>query len=1057
MLSGVQMKITRQFTSPTRPVTEQIEWKKISVKIEEKGKTVLYLEAVEVPKHWSQTATDILAHKYLRKAGVPNKTVATVTSDVMPDFLYPSEPHEDAEFGSETSAKQVFHRLAGHWAYEAVKQGHISDAESAQAFYDELFWMLAHQFGAPNSPQWFNTGLWWAYGIEGGSSGAYRAPSIGEQAVEVGNAYAYPQTSACFILGLKDSLLGEGSILDTVTREARIFKYGSGSGVNYSSLRGKGVALKNGGSSSGLMSFLKLFDVNAGTIKSGGTTRRAARMVIVDADHPEAEDFVTWKAREEVKVAAMVAGAKASKATGEIAQSALQGLNAAEYEGEAYQTVSGQNANNSLRVTDQFMRNIEAEADVSKSRDARLWKKTVDAAWMCGDPGLQFHDTINSWHTIPKVGPQRATNPCSEYSFIDNSSCNLASLNLVKFLSQNKKSSAGEVSVCTPYFDAVSFGHACRLWTIVLDVSVGMSSYPDKLVAENSSDYRAIGLGYANLGGLLMLMGVPYDSEEGRAFAGLVTACMHGEAWHTSQEMAADLGAFRDYKVHAEDVDRIRQRHSEAAVTLTSGSVGRIAERDAAHPMHNIVERVQVLWRDGGLIDVTGFGERVRNAQLTLLAPTGTIGLVMDCATTGVEPDFSLVKYKKLAGGGSLTMANPLIREALMGMGYSEAEVSDVEEYVRAAGRVDMACPHIRREHLHVFDCAGDISVEGHIGMMAAVQPFLSGAISKTVNMPAEATVADVGSAYLLAWKSGLKAVAIYRDGCKLSQPLTAVRADTAANQPLEAQDAAFVGPTLSSAALTGVKKNSPRYKLPARRRGFTQKVKIGGQSLYIRTGEYSDGKLGEVFLNLGRDGSTMRHLLDSLAVCISLGLQHGVPLQEYVDAFVDTRSEPNGLVQGSDKVKFCSSLMDYIVRELSAEYLSLEEAVPESVDGPPPSVEERKTVGTTVVATVEQAPLVAIATNTAGPKLVVDNSEANEPEDGEDAVDGSLGKWSDDLVMPKILRAAPEKDALTPGLRTLAAPRYNGNACPSCGSFTLRRSGSCHVCDSCGQTTGCS
>lgn len=1056
------MKITRQFTSPTRPVAEQIDWKKLSVKIEEKGKTVLYLEAVEVPKHWSQTATDILAHKYLRKAGVPSITVATITSDVMPDFLYPSEPHEDATFGGETSARQVFHRLAGHWTYEALKQGHITDEESAQAFYDELFWMLAHQMAAPNSPQWFNTGIWWAYGIEGGASGAYRSPSIGEEAQELPSSYVHPQTSACFILGLKDALLGDGSILDTVTREARIFKYGSGSGVNYSSLRAKGASLKNGGTSSGLMSFLKLFDVNAGTIKSGGTTRRAARMVIVDADHPEAEEFVTWKAREEVKVAAMVAGANASKAANDIAASALQGLGAAEYEGEAYQTVSGQNANNSLRVTDDFMQGIANNETGKKerSRNFAFWGKTLQAAWMCGDPGLQFHDTINSWHTIPKVGPQRATNPCSEYSFIDNSSCNLASLNLVKFLSQNKRSTDGAVSVCAPYFDPVTFGHACRLWTIVLDVSVGMSSYPDKLVAQNSVDYRAIGLGYANLGGLLMLMGVPYDSSEGRAYAGLVTACMHGEAWHTSQEMAADLGSFRDYKVHDGDVDRVRQRHSEAAVTLASGSVGRAAERDAKHPMHDIVERVQVLWREGGIIDVTGFGERVRNAQLTLLAPTGTIGLVMDCATTGVEPDFSLVKYKKLAGGGSLTMANPLVREALMGMGYSEAEMSDIEEYVRTSGRVDMACPHIRREHMHVFDCAGDISVEGHIGMMAAVQPFLSGAISKTVNMPSTATVEDVGAAYLLAWKSGLKAVAIYRDGCKLSQPLTAVRADTAANQPLGAQDAAFVGPlsSPSGASLVGVKKNSPRYKLPSRRRGFTQKVRVGGQSLYIRTGEYSDGKLGEVFLNLGRDGSTMRHLLDSLAVCISLGLQHGVPLQEYVDAFVDTRSEPNGMVQGSEKVKFCSSLMDYIVRELSAEYLSLEEAVPESVDGPPPGIEERKAVGTTVVATVEDVPsIAAAAVAVSGPKLVVDNSEANEPEDGEDAVDGSLGKWSDDLVMPKIIRAAPEKDTLTPGLRTLAAPRYNGNACPSCGSFTLRRSGSCHVCDSCGQTTGCS
>jgi ribonucleoside-diphosphate reductase alpha chain len=1049
------MKITRHYTTADKPVSKQINWKDADVLIQEKGKTIFELKGIEVPEHWSQSAIDILAHKYFRKAGVPTLTQQTHTPE-LPHWLSPSKPMTIGT-GGETSAHQVFHRMAGHWTYSAYLSGYFTDNDldetatetNAKSFYDELYYMLAMQIAAPNSPQWFNTGLWWAYGITSTDSESYKSDGFGFAARRVEDSYENPQTSACFILGLKDSLLKADGILDTVKKEAHIFKYGSGSGVNYSSLRAKGSGLRNGGTSSGLMSFLRLFDVNAGTIKSGGTTRRAARMAIVDCDHPEAIDFVTWKAREEVKVAAMVAGAQGTEGTTVVARRVLDTLQEAAYEGEAYNTVSGQNANNSLRVTDAFMRAIafskkDRVDEFSKElvKTEQLWAATIEAAWACGDPGLQFHDTINMWHTIPKVAPQRATNPCSEYSFIDNSSCNLASMNLVKFLVNGT-------------FDAEMFEHACRLWTMVLDISVGMSSYPDKKIAENSVDYRAIGLGYANLGGLLMLLGYPYDSTEGRTTAGLVTALMHATAWRTSQEMAVDLGAFRDFETHRDDVANVLSRHKISATALSGSAFSSTIQSFEVHPLASLVHRTAKTWDKIPSLPT-------RNAQLTLLAPTGTIGLLMDCATTGIEPDFSLNKFKKLAGGGNLTLVNPLVDEALRTLDYNDMDRRTIRDYIAKSGRVDLYCTAIRKEHIKVFDCANDITVAGHIKMMAAVQPFLSGAISKTVNMPNSATIEDVANAYIMAWENGIKAIAIYRDGCKLSQPLTAVRTDAATNQPSPAPEVSSVGSLLSKDELAariaaklnstpqldtqrtipGTKKHTARYKLPSRRRGFTQKVRIGNQTLYIRTGEYADGRIGEVFLNFGRDGSTMRHLLDSLAVCISLGLQHGVPLQEFVDAFSDTRAEPAGIVQGSDNVRMCSSIMDYVVRELSSEYIGKEAPAEESVDTPKTTPEAN-----------------AISTENLS------------------ALDANFSRWKNDDIITRIRHKDDYKElfqqnpittddlelevaAPTPGLRTLsaaAAPRYCGNGCPNCGEFTLRRSGTCHVCDSCGQTTGCS
>lgn len=1081
------MNIQRLHTRADKPIQSQINWKTVKVLITRGDEVLCDVPRLTVPEHWSQNAADILAHKYLRKAGVP---AATTTSrrdrnqaNWMPEWLLHSYATDDTKGTSgEVSAQQVFHRIAGHWTHAAWVGGYLKPdnedhptayledggkvdysprdrwraaaEENARAFYDELYWMLAMQWAAPNSPQWFNTGLWWAYGMAGYTENSgWQSSKIGAAATETGSSYRYPQTSACFILGIEDSLLGADGILGTLAKEARIFKYGSGSGINYSSLRPSGAPLSNGGVSSGMMSFLDVFDRNGGSIKSGGTTRRAARMVVVDADHPEAMDFVTWKQREELKVAAMANGARGMRSPNPVSQDTLNSLTT-DYESAAYHTVGGQNANNSLRVTDGFMHTVSQDGAAGSKAD--LWDATIYAAWACGDPGIQFHDTCNRWHTIPKVAPQRATNPCSEFSFIDNSACNLASINLVRFWDAR-----------TGVFDAAAFEHTVRLWTIVLDVTVGMSSYPDKKVAENSTDYRPLGLGYANLGGLLMLMGLPYDSSEGREAAAIITSLLQATAWETSAELASSVGPFRDFETHAADVARILELHREANAALTlytaskfrsdiglnlnrdddagdtsrevsgelpvatgshvepgaavdtvregSDGVARRQTSDAdAHPLIAAMDAATAKWETlGGWRGADCLP--IRNAQLSLLAPTGTIGLVMDCATTGVEPDFSLVKLKKLAGGGSMTIVNPLVGDALRGLGYTDSEVADIEAYVTEHGRVDESCPHIDGAHIAVFDCAGDISWKGHIDMMAAVQPFLSGAISKTVNMPNSATVADVESAYVRAWKSGLKAVAIYRDGCKLSQPLTAVRTadpvapDAVSLEPVAPGSPESAVPAVATFSVTKLKQKgrlATRYKLPSRRRGFTQKVRIGGQSLYLRTGEYADGSLGEVFLTVAREGSTMKHLVDALAITMSIGLQHGVPLAEYIDAFADSKSEPNGMVQGSDNVRFCSSLLDYVAKELSATYLHDGEA--ERVDG------------------IERIPLQPVKKEEAG-------GDGDEEDDENDVVERKHG------------------------LRTMAAPRYVGDACPSCHSFTLRRNGSCFVCDSCGQTTGCS
>ena len=933
------MHIERRYTKEGQSPYAEIEFRLTASEIRNPdGSVVFRADDVEVPAFWSQVASDVLAQKYFRKAGVPAR-LKKVEEESVPSFLWRSVADaqalaalpENERYVGETSSKQVFDRLAGTWTYWGWKGGYFDSDADAQTFFDELRAMLALQIAAPNSPQWFNTGLHWAYGIDGPSQGHYYVDFQSGKLTKSKTAYEHPQPHACFIQSVSDDLVNEGGIMDLWVREARLFKYGSGTGSNFSRLRGEGEKLSGGGRSSGLMSFLKIGDRAAGAIKSGGTTRRAAKMVIVDTDHPDIEQFIDWKVKEEQKVAALVTGSKINQrhlkailkacvnceGSGDdcfdpeknpvlrreikaarrnavpdnsiqrVIQFARQGYKDMDFpvydtdwDSEAYLTVSGQNSNNSVRVTDEFLKAVESDGSwdlthrtrgnkIAKTVKARdLWEKIGYAAWACADPGLQFHTTVNDWHTCPASGPIRASNPCSEYMFLDDTACNLASMNLLTFRDEK-----------TGKFNVEDYEHATRLWTVVLEVSVLMAQFPSKEIAQLSYEFRTLGLGYANLGGLLMSSGISYDSNAGRAIAGALTAIMTGVCYATSAEMAQKLGPFPGYKKNREHMLRVIRNHRRAAHGERSAY-----EKVATPPVpldHNSIltgsqasfysalsEHARRAW---DLALKLGEKHGYRNAQTSVIAPTGTIGLVMDCDTTGIEPDFALVKFKKLAGGGYWKIINRAVPEALRVMGYSGDQISEIEVYalghgslgqapginhttLRAKGFTDEAiatvekalptafdikfafnrwtlgedfclntlgvpaeelasptfdllawlgftkreidaanihvcgamtvegAPHLKAEHYPVFDCANPcgrtgkryLSVESHIRMMAAAQPFISGAISKTINMPNEAGVEDCKSAYLLSWKLGLKANALYRDGSKLSQPLNA-------------------------------------------------------------------------------------------------------------------------------------------------------------------------------------------------------------------------------------------------------------------------------------------
>src|SRR4051812_29588319 len=1053
------------------------------------GSIVFRLENVEVPQFWSQVASDVLAQKYFRKAGVAAR-LKKVEEETVPSWLWRSVPDTEAlatlpeneRFVSELSAKQVFDRLAGCWTYWGWKGEYFSSEEDAQAFFDELRFMLAMQMCAPNSPQWFNTGLHWAYGIDGPAQGHYYVDHQTGRLTTSASAYEHPQPHACFIQGVGDDLVNEGGIMDLWVREARLFKYGSGTGSNFSRLRGDGEKLSGGGRSSGLMSFLKIGDRAAGAIKSGGTTRRAAKMVVVDIDHPDIEAYIDWKVKEEQKVAALVAGSKICRkhlkaamracvnceAEGDacfdpeknpalkreiklarrasvpdntikrVIQFARQGYTDIDFpvydtdwDSEAYLTVSGQNSNNSVSLTDDFLHAVESDGDWAltrrtdgtpkktlKARD--LWEKIGYAAWASADPGLHFNTTMNDWHTCPAGGRIRATNPCSEYVFLDDTACNLASANLLAFYDRTTKT-----------FDVEAYEHLCRLWTVVLEISVLMAQFPSKEIAQLSYDYRTLGLGYANVGGLLMTMGLPYDSDEGRAICGALSAIMTGVAYATSAEMAAELGPFPRYEENAGAMLRVIRNHRRAAHGLAQGYEGLNTPPvplDHAHcPDPLLVERAKAAWDEA-----LELGQRhgYRNAQATVVAPTGTIGLVMDCDTTGIEPDFALVKFKKLAGGGYFKIINQAVPDALRALGYRESEIAEIVAYavghgslkqapalnpgrLRAKGFTDdkieavekglksafdvkfvfnrwtlgedfltqslkvpaeklddpafdllghlgftkpeveaanihicgamtlEGAPFLKPEHYPVFDCANPcgrlgkrfLSVESHIRMMAAAQPFISGAISKTINMPNDATVEDCKDAYRLSWRLGLKANALYRDGSKLSQPLNSALIADEAEDAEEAVEALMAQPAVPKTAQVAEKVVEKiverivavheREKLPDRRKGYTQKAVVGGHKVYLRTGEYDDGRLGEIFIDMHKEGAAFRSLMNNFAIAISLGLQYGVPLEEYVEAFTFTRFEPAGFVQGNDAIKNATSILDYVFRELAISYLA--------------------------------------------------------------------------------------------------------------------------------------
>jgi ribonucleoside-diphosphate reductase alpha chain len=1215
------MRVTRRFTSGMTTPYDDLRFSTRTSEIRNPDGSVVFSNTnVLVPEGWSQVATDILAQKYFRKAGIPAAT-RKVAEEGVPEWLQRSEADASAadQHVGEHDARQVFHRLAGCWTWWGWKEGMFDTEADARAFYDELCYMLAHQMAAPNSPQWFNTGLHWAYGIDGPPQGHYYTESKTSKTVKSRSAYERPQPHACFIQSVADDLVQDGGIMDLWTREARLFKYGSGTGTNFSTIRGEGERLSGGGQSSGLMSFLKIGDRAAGAIKSGGTTRRAAKMVCLDLDHPDIEDFVSWKVIEEQKVASLVTGSRLNqkhlnailkacqpaegqegddrfdpkrnprlrKAIAEArafavadnyiwrtVQYARQGYTSMEFplfdtdwQGDAYTTVSGQNSNNSVRIPNAFMDAVlrdeswslirRADHKVARTIQASdLWEQICYAAWASADPGVQFDTTINEWHTCPNGGRINASNPCSEYMFLDDTACNLASLNLTRFF-----------NTALGRFDVEAYRHATRIWTDVLEISVAMAQFPSQRIARLSYEYRTLGIGYANLGALLMLMGIPYDSAEGRAVCGCLSSILTGEGYAESARMAAALGPFPRFKDNREETLRVIRNHRRAAFNAPSHEYEGLTIRPVGIDARNATS--DVLSEGGGELlaaarqvwdEALALGEAhgYRNAQISVIAPTGTIGLVMDCDTTGVEPDFALVKFKKLAGGGYFKIINESVPPALRKLGYPDAQVEAIVRYaigtgslvgapgvnheaLRARGFDDEAlrrveaqlrsafdikfvfnsytlgrdlctralglteaqlndpslnlleaigfsreqiaaantwatgamtiegAPYLKAEHLPVFDCANKcgrngkrfISAEGHIRMMAACQPFISGAISKTINMPNEATVEDVKKAYLLSWRLGLKANALYRDGSKLSQPLSSVLAtdlfsaieeEPANEAPRPVEQPIAAAPTATQAAEVAeriiVRYLARRRRLPNRRGGYTQKAVVGGHKVFLRTGEYEDGSLGEIFVDMHKEGAAFRSLMNSFAIAVSIGLQHGVPLEKFVDQFIFSRFEPNGMVEGHDRIKMATSIIDFIFRELAVNYLGRNELAHVSEDdlrhdamhdasNEPDWNDEEVSVHKILVGGMIDVdappPILARAADNGGSQLYSDGSVARAP------------------------AASRGPSRLVQAILDAKAQGYEGEPCPECGSMTMVRNGTCLKCISCGSTSGCS
>jgi ribonucleoside-diphosphate reductase alpha chain len=1205
------MEIKRVFLKQNENASEKIEFEKRSSAIRNPdGSLVFEMNDVYVPKKWSQVATDIIAQKYFRKAGVP-KFLHKIQEDSVPEWLLRSELDvdkakesnlpEDQWYTSETDSKQVFHRLAGCWTYWGWKYKYFNTEEDAKNFYEEIFFMLANQYSAPNSPQWFNTGLHWAYGITGPSQGHYFVNPETGMLEKSNDAYSHPQPHACFIQSVTDDLVNEGGIMDLWIREARLFKYGSGTGSNFSGIRGAGEPLSGGGKSSGLMSFLRIGDRSAGAIKSGGTTRRAAKMVTLNLDHPDIEEFINWKVVEEEKVAALVSGSKllnlhlnkimkacysvhpendgTDKKTNKVlAQAVIEARKVfipenyierviqlaklgykeiyipvydTDWNSEAYLTVSGQNSNNSVRATNDFMESVKDNKDWNlywrvelkkakkEGRIAKpfktikaktLWDDIAYSAWACADPGIQFHSTINEWHTCPEGGEIKASNPCSEYMFLDDTACNLASLNLVKFYDLNRN-----------YLDIEKYQHAARLWTIVLEISVLMAQFPSRKIAELSYKYRTLGLGYSNLGALLMIQGIPYDSQEALAITGALTAILHMTSYKTSAEMAKELGPFPGYEVNKENMLRVIRNHRRASYNVHNNeyeglSIPPVGINKKFCPDDLLLSARKVSDEALELGEEYGF----RNAQVTVIAPTGTIGLLMDCDTTGVEPDFALVKFKKLAGGGYFKIINESVPFALKKLNYTNSEIEDIIKYTKGNGSLigsphinpqtltekgftmeaikliekslpavfdinfafnkwtlgagfcknvlgfsdehlddpnfnilkgleftkeqideanDYICgtmtiegaPHLKTKHYPIFDCANKCGKKGtryilsdaHIRMMSVAQPFISGAISKTINLPNNATVDDMKNSYMLSWSLGIKANALYRDGSKLSQPLNSITYD----EILEGEDAhgdKSEQITQSSDIVKVAERIIHRYiakrrKLPFRRKGYTQKAKIGNHSVYLRTGEYDNGQLGEIFIDMHREGAAFRSLMNCFAISISLGLQHGVPLEEFVDAFVYTRFEPNGIIVGNSNIKMTTSIIDYIFRELAVTYLARNDLAHIDPDE----------VNTSPIDSITQKE----------EEIEFDEEEIYSERIIEEVITKpSKVKTTTAPIKSSIkITATPVKKNEKDRIKEAKLKGYTGDICQNCGQATMVRNGTCLKCMTCAETSGCS
>lgn len=863
------LKFSRHYTTGSY-YYEDIVWKKFTAKITEPdGRVVFEMKDLEAPDFWSQLAVDIAASKYFRKAGLP----------------IGCSPN-----GMETSVKQLVERVAGAIQAQGARQGYFGSNADELIFGDELRYILIHQIAAFNSPVWFNVGLFEEYGITGNATGNWAVDLATGIASRVPDAYSRPQASACFIQTVDDNIedIGQG-----ICREMLVFRGGSGSGINYSNIRGENEPLSGGGKSSGVMSFLEVYDKSAGAIKSGGTTRRAARLALLNADHPDIEAFIEWKVKEEKKVAALVAAGYSS-----------------DFNGEAYKTVSGQNANNSVRATDEFMKAVVEDKEwntiwrtngkVAKTYRAKdLMRKIATAAWQCADPGMLFHTTINNWNPTPKSASIDAANPCVEYHFIPNSACNLLSINLVRMIDGK-------------HFKVPAFRHVIDICITAMDLLVDMASYPTKEIAENSHKFRPLGIGFANIGALLMRWGLPYDSEEGRQVAGAITALLTGRAYRQSVEIAKVKGPFKEFAKNKDDFMLVMEKHGYALEKLSKQT------------NHDIVSSALVDWT---MVCSYGGKYGIRNAQASNIAPTGTIGLLMDCDTTGIEPDYSLVKYKKLAGGGSFKIVNQSVNAALDNLQYSETVRNRIIEHIKATDTIEGS--EIKPEHLAVFDCASrcgpkstrSIRPRAHVEMLAAVQPFLSGASSKTVNCPAETTVEEIEQLYIDAWKMGIKALAIYRDGSKLCAILS-----TKKEEPVATSVTTTTTVNVSNAKEIKKVDVPKRRRLHTRRQGTTQEARIGGNKIFLRTGEYQDGKIGELFIDMHKEGATTRSLLNAFSIAVSLGLQYGVPLDEFVEAFIGMKFEPKGVVRHDDKIKVASSIMDYVFRNLGIHYLNRSE-----------------------------------------------------------------------------------------------------------------------------------